>query len=104
MSASSTSAEEARQAFLSHLAGRHARPATLEAYGRDVAAFLGFLLGHLGAAPSLGDLAQLEAQDFRAYLAHRRRGEEGLSDRSVSRALSAIRGYFRYLARAYRVR
>jgi integrase/recombinase XerC len=74
---------------------------SVEAYQRDVAAFLGFLSGHLGGEPSIGDLAALEPRDLRAYLAHRRQGPEALSDRSISRALAAIRGFFRFLERRH---
>lgn len=70
---------------------------TVEAYGRDLAAFTAFLTTHFGAPPSLADFAALRTVDFRSYLAARRR--EGLSSRSLSRALSALRMFFRYLDR-----
>jgi integrase/recombinase XerC len=74
---------------------------SIDAYQRDVAAFLGFLTGHLGAEPSGRDLAELEPRDLRAYLAHRRQGAEALGDRSISRALAAIRSFYRYLERRH---
>ncbi|MBL8543795.1 MAG: tyrosine recombinase XerC [Hyphomonadaceae bacterium] len=74
---------------------------TLEAYARDVAAFLGFLAQHLGGEVSAADLASLEPRDLRAYLAHRRQGPDALSDRSVSRALAAIRSFYRYIERRH---
>ncbi len=74
---------------------------SVEAYGRDVGAFLGFLQSHLGGEATLSDLGALEPRDLRAYLAHRRQGEQALSDRSISRALAAIRGFFRYLERRH---
>ncbi|MBY0562612.1 MAG: tyrosine recombinase XerC [Hyphomonadaceae bacterium] len=74
---------------------------SLEAYQRDVAAFLYFLAGHLGGEPSAHDLAQLEPRDLRAYLAYRRQGADALSDRSISRALAAIRSFYRYLERRH---
>ncbi|MEZ5994319.1 MAG: tyrosine recombinase XerC [Hyphomonadaceae bacterium] len=73
------------------------------AYERDVAAFLGFLCGHLGGEPSLRDLAELEPRDLRAYLAYRRQGPDALADRSISRALAAIRSFYRYLERRHGV-
>jgi integrase/recombinase XerC len=72
---------------------------SVEAYERDVAAFLGFLQGHLGGEANARDLAELEPRDLRAYLAHRRQGPDALSDRSISRALAAIRSFYRYLER-----
>ncbi|MCR6644786.1 MAG: tyrosine recombinase XerC [Terricaulis sp.] len=74
---------------------------SIDAYQRDVAAFLGFLQGHLGGEPGGADLAKLEPRDLRAYLAHRRQGEDALADRSVSRALAAIRSFYRYLERRH---
>lgn len=70
---------------------------TVEAYGRDVSAFLGFLVDHLGGAPTLQELGALAPSDLRAYLAHRR--NDGLSDRSVMRALAAIRAFFVWVER-----
>ncbi len=74
---------------------------SVEAYERDVAAFLGFLTTHLGGEASAADLAQLEPRDLRAYLAHRRQGLDALADRSISRALAALRAFFRYLERRH---
>ncbi|MCD6074231.1 MAG: recombinase XerC, partial [Rhodospirillales bacterium] len=42
---------------------------TLDAYGRDLAAFLNFLSEHAGHRVGLHDLGGLAAADFRAYLA-----------------------------------
>jgi integrase/recombinase XerC len=72
---------------------------SVEAYARDVGAFLDFLAQHLGGGVSAGDLAALEPRDLRAYLAFRRHGPDALSDRSLSRALAAIRSFYRYLDR-----
>ena len=78
-------------------AERRASPHTLSAYERDLFQFLGFLAEHLGGAPSLADLRQLRSADFRAWLAscHGR----GLARPSVARALSVVRGFFRWMAR-----
>ena len=74
---------------------------SVEAYERDVETFLDFLQGHLGGEPSAKDLAELAPRDLRAYLAYRRQGPNALSDRSVSRALAAIRSFYRYLERRH---
>lgn len=79
---------------------RHERRAsrhTLDAYGRDLAAFLAFLSGHLGGLPTLADLSGLTRADFRAWLSARA-GERRQSS-STARALSVLRGFFAYLAR-----
>jgi len=70
---------------------------TIVAYERDIGAFLIFLADHLGTPPTLDDLSGLKAMDFRAYLARRR--TSGLSATSTARALSTIRGFFRFLDR-----
>ena len=89
----------ARDAWLRHL-GRERRLSanTLEAYARDVTGFLAFAALHAGAPPTLGDLGRLTITDFRAWLAHRRR-EDGVGPRTLARGLSAVRTFFRYLAR-----
>lgn len=80
---------------------RRFSPNSIEAYERDVAAFLGFLQGHLGGEASARDLQTLEPRDLRAYLAHRRQGPDALADRSISRALAAIRSFYRFLERRH---
>lgn len=78
------------QAWLAY--ERRVSPHTLDAYSRDLASFLAFLADHLGAEPDVADLARLRLADFRAWLA--RRLMNGVAQRSNSRALSAIRGFF----------
>jgi integrase/recombinase XerC len=70
---------------------------TLAAYGSDLAQFCSFLAVHLGQAPSLADLGQLTRGDFRAWLAAR--AGKGRAASSTARALSVVRGFFRWLAR-----
>ena len=80
-------------AFLAHL--RHERrlsPRTAEAYGRDLAAFSGWL-----AQSGLGDFARVTEHHVRAFVAARRRA--GVSGRTVQRELSALRSFYRYLMR-----
>ncbi len=94
-------AEDAGRAvarFLGFLRGqRRASARTTEAYGRDLAQFGAFLAGHLGEAPSLETLAELKPLDFRAFLAARRRAGDG--PRTISRKLSAVRSFYRWLER-----
>ena len=78
---------------------RRFSPHTVEAYGRDVAAFLGFLTEHVGEDPTASTLTAVEPRDLRAYLAFRRQGDNRLNDRSLSRALAAIRAFYRWLER-----
>jgi integrase/recombinase XerC len=76
---------------------RRASAHTLDGYGRDLAAFLSFLSGHLGEEPRLSVLATLKPTDFRSFLAHR--SADGLSRTSMARTMSSLRSFFRYLDR-----
>lgn len=96
-------AEAARLGYLAWLGQeRRASPLTVEAYARDVAAFLGFVTTHQGAEPSLAHLAGLEVADFRAWLAHEAKTGRGNATRA--RHLAAVRGFFRFLARRHGVK
>lgn len=72
-------------------------PNTIDGYWRDLQSFLRFLAGHLGYPPGLKDLEGLTPLDFRAWLAAR--NNRGLSKTSTARAVSTIRGFFRFLDR-----
>jgi integrase/recombinase XerC len=94
--------EAARQAFLEWLATeRRAAVLTVEAYGGDLAGFLGFLTGHLGAEPDLEQLRTLRLADLRAWLAHE--ANEGAGNATRARHLSAVRSFYRFLARRHGV-
>lgn len=87
------------RAWLVHLAGeRHYADNTLEAYQRDLRQFFTFLEGHYGHQVSLADLNRMAPQDVRAFMAARR--ADGTGSRSLSRAISALRTFFRFLERA----
>lgn len=72
--------------------------ATVDAYRRDVSGFLGFLTGHMGGELGLNKLANIKLTDMRAWMAHERR--RGLGARSLARALSAVKTFFRWLGEA----
>lgn len=76
---------------------RRLSPNTLEAYGRDLGQFIGFLSMHTGGPVGFATLKALRAADLRGFMAKRR--AESLGSRSLARALSAIRSFFRYLER-----
>jgi integrase/recombinase XerC len=81
---------------------RRASPHTLAAYGLDLAAFLDFLVRHRGTLPGLAELDALSPADFRAYLAAR--AGDAAARSSTARALSVLRGFFRFLDRRGLVR
>jgi integrase/recombinase XerC len=82
--------------YATHL--RHERglaALTLTAYGRDIAQFLVWLARHLDHAVTVSDLAAVDAKIVRAFLAARRR--QSVENRSLARALSALRTFFKWL-------
>jgi integrase/recombinase XerC len=72
-------------------------PKTVEAYQRDARQFLAFLAQHLGSRPTLNDLSALTPADIRAFMAARR--ADGISSRSLMRALAGVRSFARFLER-----
>ena len=92
------SAEALKQEWLASLTHeRRMSPHTLRAYGDDLTRFLDFAREHRGGALDERTLASLKPTDFRAFITRRR--NEGLGVRGVRRAMSAIRSFFRHLAR-----
>jgi integrase/recombinase XerC len=91
---------EARAAFLDWLGGeRRASPRTVEAYGADLGAFLGFLTNHLGGEPDLASLSGLRTIDIRAWLAAE--ATDGAGNATRARHLAAVRTFYRWLARRH---
>ena len=70
---------------------------TSEAYERDISQFLAFLAVHFNRLPDMPQLLALQARDVRAFLASRR--SEGVGSRSLSRTLSALRMFYKFLER-----
>jgi integrase/recombinase XerC len=68
---------------------------TLAAYGRDLCDFLEFATRHVGGPLTLATLAALRTADFRAWLGAR--AGRGLARSSTARALSTLRGFYRWL-------
>ena len=68
---------------------------TNESYRRDLAVFLHFMSVHTGTATTLGTLKSVTVHDMRAWMAHERK--RGLSARSLARALSAIKSFYKWL-------
>ncbi|SLN62606.1 Tyrosine recombinase XerD [Pseudoruegeria aquimaris] len=70
---------------------------TIAAYQADLLGFLAFLAGHHGGTMGMARIKATSLSDMRAWLAHER--SRGASARSRARALSAVKSYFRWLAR-----
>ncbi|MGD9785046.1 MAG: tyrosine recombinase XerC [Hyphomicrobiaceae bacterium] len=82
--------------WLAHLeAERGYSRETLTAYERDLRQFASHLARRTGHAPCLADLTRIDAKAVRAFLAERRR--QGAVSRSLSRSISSLRTFFRWL-------
>ncbi len=80
-------------AYLDHLATERGLAAcTVEAYARDLAAFVRFLVRRASRR-----VEDLQPALVRSHLVHLSEG--GLSPRSQARALAAVRGFLRFLVR-----
>jgi len=82
--------------FLTHLAKeRDVSPNTVKAYSRDLRELFAFLAGYYGTNDwTWQGVDRLAMRGFLAQLARR-----GLSKRSMTRTLSAVRSFYRYLHR-----
>jgi integrase/recombinase XerC len=80
-------------AFLRYLAAqRHASPHTMRAYRADLEQFCRYC-----AAAQCAEIGEVDARLIRAYLAHLHR--RGLDPVTVTRHLSTLRSWFRFLVR-----
>ncbi len=70
---------------------------TVNAYETDLRYFILFLNSYLGKEIDLNDLENLKIVDFRAWLSQRKRNELAFS--SSSRAIAALKNFFKYLIR-----
>ncbi len=95
---SASAAQEALDAYLRHLKDtRNASAHTVLNYGQDGRGFLAFLNKHLGADITLQHLDTLEPRDARAWLADL--AARNVQASSRARALSAMRGFYQWLAK-----
>jgi integrase/recombinase XerC len=89
---------EAVEDWLAYLAvERQLAANTAEAYERDISQFLAFIARTQNKMPDMKQLIALQARDVRAFLAARR--SEGVGSRSLSRTLSALRMFYKFLER-----
>jgi integrase/recombinase XerC len=94
--------EAARLAFLAWLEQeRRASPLTVREYGRDLADFIAFLVRHLGGEPDLAALGAVSQMDIRAWLTDQ--AGRGQINATRARHLSAVRSFYRFLARRHGV-
>ena len=72
---------------------------TIEAYRHDVSHFIHFISNHYGKRSSKAVLSKVNVKDMRSWISHAR--SSGLSPRSLARALSAIKSFYRWLGQTY---
>jgi integrase/recombinase XerC len=97
VTAISPACRDALQRWLDHqksLSG--ASENTIKAYSGDVRHFLSFVTLHHGQPSGLDALARITVSDMRAWMAQLR--GDGLSARSLSRKLSAVKTFYGWLA------
>ncbi len=88
---------DALSRWLAYLGGvEGAARATVEAYRADVTGFLAFQQAHLGEETGVALLRRIALSDMRAWMAAER--ADGLSARSLARALSAVKGFATWMA------
>ncbi|MDE6477775.1 MAG: tyrosine recombinase XerC [Alphaproteobacteria bacterium] len=89
--------------FISYLTQtKHYSAHTVVAYERDIWAFIRFYGNFCGADIDLAQMAAADTICFRAYLADRQRNN--MTPKSTARALSALRGFYKYLGRRYGIK
>jgi len=94
----SPAARDALQTWLEVMAAVDgASEATVTAYRGDVVSFLSFMTLHHGGREGLGALAKITVTDMRAWMSSERK--TGISARSLARKLSAVKSFYRWLAR-----
>ena len=89
--------------FIEYLVGtKNYSEHTATAYETDIRDFLKFYERFVGDSVKLADMARADTICFRAYLADR--GRRGLAHKSTARALSSLRGFYKYMARHHNIK
>jgi len=95
--------DEAVAAFIDYLTQtKHYSAYTATAYKTDILDFLTFYSDYYGTAPLPNDLGRVDTLCFRAWMAARVR--RGMGPKSTARAMSSLRGFFKFLAREYKIK
>lgn len=93
----SPGARDALEGWLDHIRALDgAAENTVEAYRADVAGFLAFMAVHSGGHQGRAALSRVGLRDMRAWMASER--ARGVGPRSLARALSAVKGFYRWLS------
>ena len=94
--------QDAIAAFLEYLIKtKNFSSYTASAYESDIRDFLKFYEKFNSAPPLPRDLSRADTLCFRSYLADRQK--RGMAHKSTARALSSLRGFYRFLARTYNI-
>ncbi len=89
--------------FTEHLMrARNYSEHTAAAYRMDITDFLNFCEKFAGAVPDLAAIARVDTICLRSWLADRQ--SRGLSFKSTARALSSLRGFYKYLAKYHGIK
>ena len=89
--------------FIEYLIGtKNYSEHTATAYETDIREFVSFLATFIGSNVDLRDMARADTICFRSYLADR--GRRGLAHKSTARALSSLRGFYKYLAKHHNIK
>lgn len=84
--------------WLAHLADeKRYSQKTLDAYLADIKGFMTFMADHNGDTVALDDIADLRVSELRSFMAAKR--ADGLGPRSLSRTITGVRSFFRFLDR-----
>lgn len=89
--------------FIEYLVGtKNYSEHTATAYETDIREFLQFYERFVGGTVGISDMAHADTICFRSYLADRQR--RGLAHKSTARALSSLRGFYKYLAKHHNIK